>query len=216
MRLIGVIGVMFVFGGCTPGAVPPDAPTEPDGAPHGRGMFVMWNADPALPGIVTDHVTVSDASFQIEHLQLISDAGADSRTTRSRYQLEWSPTSTPSPESFPDAPVAVYQKISLDLRPSVELPYAYQIEGTWRDDGSGEVKPFKIVDPVELSSPIDCSVTLPAGGSVSIALEVDLKEALEGIDFRTVDDEDGVLVLRDGPLLADLHSRMAQAFKLDE
>lgn len=216
MRLIGVIGVMLASGGCHPGAAARDASPEPDGTAHSRGVFVLWTSDPALPGSVTDDLTVSDASFQIEHLQLISDAGADSRTTRSRYQLAWSASSTPPQESFPDAPVAVYQKISLDMRPVLEPPYAYRIEGMWRDDSTGETRPFEIIDSMALSIPIECSETLPPGGSVSIAIEVDLDDALEGLDFRSLPEENGVRVLREGQQLVDLHDRMAHAFQLDE
>jgi len=213
MRLIGV---MLVCVGChAGGTMQPDSAIVPDVPVSGLGVSVTWNADPALPGSVTDKITVSDASFQVDHLQLLSDAGADDRTTRSRYQLRWSSSMTPSNEMFPDAPVAVYQKISLDIRPGFPLPYAYQIEGTWRGDGE-ELKPFKIVDMSPLSIPIDCSVTLPAGGLGSIAIRVDLQDALNSIDFTHVSEQDGMLLLNGGLQLADFHDRMTHAFKLDD
>src|SRR5258705_6724640 len=119
------IGAMLVCVGChAGGTMQPDSAIEPDVPVPGLGMSVTWNAEPALPGSVTDRITVSDASFQIDHLQLLSDAGADDRTTRSRYQLHWSSSTTPSKEMFPDAPVAVYHRNSLDVRPGFPLPYA--------------------------------------------------------------------------------------------
>src|SRR4029078_2171100 len=127
MRLLGVL---LVVGGCHFGGGPGTSTAgsiEPDMSMPKSGMVLNWNASPALPGPVIDKVQVTDAIFQLEHLPLVSDTGADSRTTRSRYQLEWKAGTAPAQEMFPDAPVAVYQRISLDLRPDVQPPYAYQI-----------------------------------------------------------------------------------------
>jgi hypothetical protein len=212
MRLIGV---MLVCVGCheVGGTMPPDAAIDPDGPARSLGMYVTWNANPALPGDVTDKVTVTDVNFQLDHLQLVSDAGADERTTHSRYQLHWNAMMTPVREEFPDAPVAVYQKISLDMRPGFPLPFTYQIQGTWQDDGDN-ARPFKIIDVDQESIPIDCSVMLPAGGSVSIAIRVDLKDALNNINFKNIMPTNGVLVVG-GQQLMDFHDRLARAFKLD-
>ena len=210
------IGVMLVCLGCHAGGIlQPDSGIVPDGSGPGLGMSVIWDADPALPGSVTDRVTVTDADFQIDHLQLLSDAGADDRTIHSSYQLRWSASTTPSPEMFPDAPVAVYQKISLDLRPGFRAQYAYEIQGTWRDSDD-DLKPFKIVDTMGLSIPIECSVVLHAGDRASIEIRVDLRDALDNVDFAHVNEQDGVRLLAGGPQLADFHGRMMRAFKLEE
>jgi hypothetical protein len=215
MRLLGVL---LVVGGCHfeggPGTST-DGSMEPDMSMPKSGMVLNWNASPALPGPVIDKVQVTDAIFQLEHLQLVSDAGADSRTTRSRYQLEWKAGTAPAQEMFPDAPVAVYQRISLDLRPDVQPPYAYQILGTWHDED--EDKPFRIADPVLLEIPIDCSVSLPAGSSVSIDVRVDLRDALNAIDFKTLQEINGVLVLSTpGPMMMMFRNKLAKAFHSDD
>lgn len=193
----------------------PDSVTEPDGLAPSLGMSVTWDASPALPGSVTDKVAVTVASFQIDHLQLLSDAGADEHTTRSSYQLRWDSHMTPSKEVFPDAPVAVYQRISLDVRPGFQAPFAYEIDGTWREDGE-DPKPFKIIDTMALSIPIDCSVALPVGGMGSVAIRVDLRDALSNVDFTRVSEQDGVRLLAGGPELTNFHSRLTHAFKLDD
>jgi hypothetical protein len=214
MRLLGVL---LVVGGCDfqGSSGTPDGSMEPDMATPTSGMVVNWVASPALPGPVIDKVQVTDAIFQLEHLQLVSDAGADSRTTRSRYQLEWKAGTAPAQEMFPDAPVAVYQRISLDLRPDVQPPFAYQILGTWHDED--EDKPFRIADPVLLEIPIDCSVTLPAGSSVSIDVRVDLRDALNAIDFKTLQEINGVLVLSTpGPMMMMFRNKLAKAFHSDD
>jgi hypothetical protein len=214
MRLIGVL---LVVAGChfEGGTMSPDSATEPDVPPQGGlGVSLSWNASPALPGPVTDKVTVTDATFELERLQLVSDAGADGRTTRSRYQLVWNAAMTPPRESFPDAPVAVYQRISVDLRPDILPPSAYQIQGVWRDED--ELKPFRVADPAMLDIPIDCSVSLPAGGSVSIAVKVDLRDALNSIDFRTVPEINGVLLLSGGPQLGMFRNKLLRSFSSDD
>jgi hypothetical protein len=212
MRLIGV---MLVCVGCHgEGTMQPDSAVEPDGPATSLGMSVTWSTAPAVPGSVTDKVTVLDVNFQIDHLQLLSDAGADERTTRSHYQLRWDASMAPGQDTFPDAPAAVYQKISLDVRQGFPLPYAYQIQGLWRDEEEDEAKPFRIVDAAALSIPIACSVTLAAGGKVAIAIRLDLRDALNGVDWKNANEQDGKLTLS-GKQLGDFHDRLTHAFKLD-
>jgi hypothetical protein len=211
MRLIGVLLVLV---GChVEGMVTPDAVATPDGPPRSLGMTVTWNARPALPGMISDKVTVTDAVFQLEHLQLVSDAGADARTTHARLQLEWDGLGGPDADVFPDAPVARYQQILLDMRSDVHPPYAYQILGFWQDDD--DVRPFRIADPLVLDVPVPCDVTLPADGSVSVAVRINLRQALNGIDFKNLQSENGVLVLA-GPQLASVRDALLHhAFVLD-
>jgi hypothetical protein len=211
MRLIGVL--LVVVGCHVDTLVVPDAPTEPDGPPRLQGMFVTWNARPALPGPITDKITITDATFQLEHLQLVSDAGADNRTTRTRYQIAWSAGGAPAQEAFPNAPAAVYQRILLDMRANGLPPYAYDIRGTVRD-GDG-VRSFRITDKMMLEIPIDCSVALAAGGSVSLGIRVDLKDALDGINWKDAQNQDGMLMLTPAQLLG-VHTQLEHAFELDD
>jgi hypothetical protein len=214
MRLLGVLLVLV---GChAAGSVTPDASTEPDGPPRSLGMTVTWKAQPTLPGLVTDKVIVTDAVFQLEHLQLVSDAGADDRTTDTRLQLEWSALGAPSDEVFPDAPVARYQQILLDMRSDVHPPfaYAYQIQGVWQDGGN--TQPFRIADSAMLEIPISCDVMLQANSSMSVPIRLDLSKALNGIDFESLPMDDGVLVLGGGSQLSDLRDELIHsAFALD-
>ena len=211
MRLLGVL---LVVGCHFEGTETPDAVVPPDVGPPSHGMSLTWSASPALPGPITDKVTVTDASFQLEHLQLVSDAGADGRTTRSRYQLEWKAGSAPDPEMFPDAPIGNYQRVSLDLRPDVLPPFSYMIVGTVRtDDG---LKPFRIADTMQLDIPVDCSVMLPIGGATSIEIRLDLRDALNGVDFKNVQEIAGTLVLSGGPQMNGFRNKLIRAFSSDD
>jgi hypothetical protein len=212
MRLLGVL--LVVVGCHGPGSVTPDGSTEPDVPPRAQGLTVTWGARPSVPGAITDKITVTDAVFQLEHLQLVSDAGG---TTHSRLQLGWDSGGMPADEEFPEAPVAHYQQILLDMRSDARPPssYAYQIQGLWQDDDdSGS---FRIADPMTLEVPVACDVMLPASGSVTVAIRLDLRNVFNGIDFKNVKpDNNGVRVLTGGPLLLGVRDKlMHNAFVQD-
>jgi hypothetical protein len=78
------------------------------------------------------------------------------------------------------------------------------------------VRPFEIRDRVQLSVSLDCNATLPVAGSANLAIRVDLSNALNGIDFTQLEDEDSGLELRDGPELVAFRARLRDAFRLDD
>jgi hypothetical protein len=212
MRLLGVLPVLVGCHGA--GFVAPDASTEPDVPSRSQGLTVTWTARPGVPGVLSDKITVTDAVFQLEHLQLVSDAGG---TTHTRLQLAWGSDGMPPNEPFPEAPVAHYQQILLDMRSDARPPfsYAYQIEGTWQDDDDSG--PFRIADPMILEVPVACDVMLPASGTVTVAIRLDLRNALNGINFKNLMmDNNGVRVLSGGPQLAGVRDQlMHHAFVQD-
>lgn len=209
------IALLLLAVGChADNPVVPDAMLEPDTPPQQHGVSVTWHANPALPGPVTDRITVTEATFQLEHFQLLSDFGADNRTTRTRYQLAWNAAGAPEPEEFPEAPAGVYQRVLIDMRANGIPSYSYEIRGTWRD--GDELKPFRVVDRQQLEARIDCSANLPAGGSTDIALRLDLRNALGRVDWERVPkDGDGVLTLNGGMQLGTLHDDLEDAFEID-
>lgn len=213
MRLLGVLLVLVGCHGA--GSVAPDGSTEPDTPVRAQGMTVTWSAKPSVPGVITDKVTVTDAVFQLEHLQLLSDAGV---STHTRLQLAWGSAGRPADEEFPEAPAAHYQQILLDMRSDARPPfsYTYQIQGTWQDDDdSGQ---FRISDPMTLEVPIPCDVTPPAKGSATVAIRLDLRNALNGINFKNLPpDSSGVRVLLGGPQLTGLRDQLSHhTFVLDD
>ena len=205
------IGILLVFAGCDVGSTAQlDAPVRPDdGAQHGLGMFVRWHASPTLPGSLSDKLVVMEATFQLDHFQIVADAGS---VTRSKYLLTWNGGGPPQ-EEFPDAPPGVYSKVTLDMMGGSFGDYAYQIRGMWRDGGIP--KPFEIRDSTPLSISFNCNETLQAAGSAMIGIGVDLRDSLGQIDFKNVDEDDGVLEIHDGTELAGVRSRLLQAFTLD-
>jgi len=74
MRLLGVLLVLVGCHGA--GSVAPDASTKPDVPPQAQGLTVTWRARPNVPGMITDKITVTDAVFQLQHLQpFVCDTG---------------------------------------------------------------------------------------------------------------------------------------------
>jgi hypothetical protein len=216
------LGALMVFAACHPAGETPGVDASPDGTTGGSdgsqtalGMFVTWHADPALPGVITDKITVTDATFQLDHLQVVGDAGNDARTTHSKYLLSWDSQGKPSQEKFPDAPVGVYSKISLVMMTGSLGENSYEIHGTWTDINM-PTKQFEIRDRVTVSISIDCDKELPAAGMASIGIKLDLKDALNGIDFKLLENDDSGLELKEGPQLVEFRDRLKKSFKLDE
>lgn len=206
------LGPLLLLAGCHAASVQPDAAIDGDGGSPARGLFVAWHAKPMLPGAIAANLTVTEATFQVEHLQVISDAGSE-MTTHAKYQLRWNSDGRPMAEMFHDAPVAVYSRISLSLMRSASSEYSIEIKGVWNDDG--EEIPFEIEDDLPLNVMVDCDETLPAAGWASLAIEVDLRDAIGGINWKNVELDDGELELDSGPELAGFHERLRAAFRLD-
>jgi hypothetical protein len=216
------LGVLLVFAACHGESMAtPDAASTPDAGPHSLGMFVAWSAIPALPGDLTDRLTVSQASFQLSRFQIVGDAGpGDARTSHAKYALTWDSRGAPPRESFPDAPVGVYSKLTLDMMPS-SLAATYDIQGSWLQHnprgGGDTIMPFRIRDFQPLSLTYDCDQTVPVDGSATIAVSVALKDAVDSVQFDNLVDVGGVLVLTTGdPQMPGFRDRLARAFTIDD
>jgi hypothetical protein len=217
------LGVLLVFAACHSESVAsPDAASVPDAAPHSLGMFVAWSATPALPGALTDQLTVAQASFELARFQIVGDAGpGDARTSHAKFALIWDAYGTPPRESFPDAPVGVYSKLTLDMMPGTLAPYTYDIQGSWlqhNSRGGGDTLwPFRIRDFQSLSLSYDCDQTVPADGSATIAVNVALRDAIDNVQFDKLPNVGGILVLTTGDLqMPGFRDRLARAFTIDD
>jgi hypothetical protein len=181
MRLLGIF---VVLAGCqNGGSVMPDTPEGThDGQDPGLGMVVSWTAQPALPGPLTDKIIVSEATFQLNHFQVVADSG---NSMHSRYLLAWNSETAPSQEMFPNATAGLYSQASLDLGGTL-VSYAYRIRGVWTDDRGA--KPFVIADDVPLTVVLDCNKVLVAGGTADIVIKVDLRSPFGSVSKDLEDD----------------------------
>jgi hypothetical protein len=215
------IGVLLVIVGCHAdggGTAAPDAPAAPDDALMSKslGIFVPWHADPPLPGALDEHFTISSAAYAIAAFEVIGDAGpGDERTTHTQYSITWDASGAPVQETFPDAPVGMYSKVTVNMAGASFGEFSYQIQGTWRD--SGLTKPFNIVDYARLSTTFDCQQTLAAGGSATIPISIKLGDAMNAVDFRRLAVVDGVVQLAaPDPQLLVFRAALVAAFKVSD
>jgi hypothetical protein len=215
MRRFCLPTVFAMFAGChTGGVVGVDAPDGPgdDAAPQ-LGITISWRADPPVPGPLTDKITVSDATFQLDHLQVTADSGSTATTKRS--ELLWNASQMPRQDAFPSAPVGVYSRVSVAMIGGGLGEHTYEIHGTWTD--SGETTPFVIEDNMPLIFGMDCSATLTAGGRLTMRIDLDLKDAVNGINFKALARPgQGVIEIKGGPELMMFRERLKDAFKVED
>jgi hypothetical protein len=213
MRLVGV--TILAVAGCHTGMAPDaDAPIPTsDSNPHALGVFVPWSADPTLPGSLDDKHTVDDITFQLAHFQIISDsASGDNRTTHSHFLLKWDDSHQPQQDAFPDAPEGVYSKVTLDMFGNL-IDYAYEIHGTWKD--GEQIRRYKIHDRTPLEVSLDCNQTLAAAGSATIAITIDLRDAINSVDYKQLDVDNGVSELgTTDPQIVEFRDKLGKGFKV--
>lgn len=181
--------------------------------PGDPGIALVWRSQGTLPGIISPSVTVATASFAAHNIRLIGDAvSGDSRTTRNTVAVAWTAAGTPEPTLFPDAPTGLYSKVSFELDGKILDP-SYQITGTVLV--GGDSFPFVIsdLDEIEISQSTSCA--LAPGGKAEIDVVMDLEPALAGVDFSTVRNDSGTLVLdNQNSQLSAFRSRVHDAFKV--
>ena len=207
------IGFLLLMTACHEAGTPvTDGPTGTDVSTATPGLYVSWRANPLVPGALTDRLTVTDVTFFVDRFEVLSDVNEG--TSHSRYALTWTAGIKPSQEMFLDASPGVYSQVAITLGGGFSQR-AYEIRGTWRDN-SNTTRRFKIDDRLLLKTSLDLSETLTAGGIATIGIAVQLQEAIEGIDFRRLQEHDGELELETGDLqLNEFRGRLKTAFKLD-
>ena len=214
MRVFWLLVVLAGCPGLPPGGGGPDASDGPgDGKPQRGGLFVDWRVNPDVPGSISETLSVSGASLQVDHLVVSGDAGA---ATRERYMLAWSSDGAPGQEMFLDAQVGLYSQITLQLNGGRGFgDFAYEIHGTWTDDDTSLSTQFSVRDrmPVNVNLSFGQGKTLSAGGSLTLTIKVDLKDPIEHINFKGLAGS-GPIELT-GQDLVDFHNRLQNAFELD-
>jgi hypothetical protein len=193
-------------------ATPPADSGSPvsDGPAQSHGLSIAWHASPALPGPVRTDLIVTSATFKLARVQAVGDAGGDERTN---IDLTWAPrVPAPSPVELLSAPTGIYSKVTLDIDAGL-LDAAYQINGTC--NVAGTTRMFEIRDRDQLDIQINgFDQTLQPGGEATLVVDVDLKDALEGIDYEHLDDQGGTLVLdNNDPQMSNFRDHLKDAFK---
>jgi hypothetical protein len=205
-RLMSVLFVaVAACGGGDGGAMTglPDASSGADDAPGVsdaqafQGLTLAWNAMPVLPGSVSSIVTVTSVKFHVDKLEVISDAGDPTDTTRRDFDLLWTATS-PGPEaySFFSAPPAIYSKIRMNIDKGASNAPSVEILGTTTANGAAE--PFKITSIKKLDLEITgYNLMLHVGEAKMITCDVGVDAGLANISWGNLPTTSNVRTLDD-------------------
>jgi hypothetical protein len=209
MRLTGIIVVLVV--GCGPGSGAHDTPDgSVDGMQGGAGMFVDWNANPALPGALNDKVSATSVSFYLTHFQVVGDRGNPQGTGHDGYVLAWNDAGPPPQEMFGSAQDGEYSRVYIDMNE----PIAYDLRGVVRNQS--HATPFKVQDQNRLLIQLECKQTVISKMRTAFSIRVDLRNALTGLDFTKFSVDDGVLELKDDDEFKKLRASLMSAFKVED
>ena len=184
-----------------------DAPTSL------TGLLVSWTANPALPGELRPDLNVSSATFHLARLQVIGDNGQP--MIQSPFEIKWAASeggSNPPTIGFASAPSGLYSQITLNIdAPLVDT--CYEIFGTTKIAGVTEM--FHIHDRNALNVDIkNYNITLTPGGTVTAAIRLDLKDAIDSVDFSLLTVDNGYREMDTfDPQMDEFRDRLKTSFK---
>ncbi|MBA3465286.1 MAG: hypothetical protein H0T46_35470 [Deltaproteobacteria bacterium] len=215
MRLVIAIVLLSACGGGGTGGGDDtqvsDASASNDAPAPLHGLLVSWTSAPAVPGPIGNYTTVTSALFHVDRLQVIGDNGQP--MSNIPFDLEWKAQGeNPATVSFFDAPPGLYSQVNLEIDAAVGTP-SYVIRGTVRV--SGDTKVFVIEDRGSIRVDVrGFAVTLPPGGDATVPVRLDLKPALDTVDWSRVTEDDGVLELDESSSQIDgFRDKLDDAFK---
>ena len=189
-----------------------DASASSDAAAQLQGLLVTWDSGPGkIPGMIDPDLTVTSALFHVDHLQVIGDNGQP--MTNTAFDLGWQAMGeNPATVSFFNAPAGLYSQLNIEIDAAVGSP-SYVISGTVRI--SGDVKPFRIEDRGSMDIDVKgYMVTLPPGGDATLPVRLDLKPALDAVNWGQVNEDQGVRVLTEsGSQIDEFRDKLDDAFK---
>ncbi|MBL0218628.1 MAG: hypothetical protein IPQ07_32710 [Myxococcales bacterium] len=217
MRVAAVLLALAAGCGGDGGTNVGDAGTSSDASSSGdasslHGLLVTWTANPALPGTLKTDLTVTSATFHIARLQVIGDNGQP--MTTSPFAISWKIEGGGDPGivAFPSAPSGLYSQVTLHIDEPL-LNTSYEITGTAKV--GGVTRTFQIHDRNSLNIDVkDFNVSLAPGGDATVPIRLDLKDAIDSIQFDQLNEENGVLELdTTDPQMENFREKLEQAFK---
>ena len=195
----------------------------PDAPVGSAGLVLEFRGLPALPAALGGDfdAELDEVRLDLEDVRAVGDAApGDERTSRDELRLEWrggassgeggddEPQNEPVVVTFDQAPPGLYSRLFAEL-------VAYQIEGTVVVAEGGE-RDFEIDDSPSTGIAISISlggVTLEAGETRRIIVEVSCADAVLDTPWDQVEEDEGELVVEDGsPQVAAVREAMQAAF----
>lgn len=191
--------------GCDP-TPPPDADAG-DGGVTG-GIELRWTAI----GIDTPQSAsdIDELHLELRDLQVVGDA-SPTTTHRDRATIELSSGGEPVTR-FENAPPGRYSSIEFTLERPDDEEAAWALEGRVEIDGVRH--PFEIEDDQSTTVSVALpGLSLSAGETAVVSVEVDAARLLDGIDWDAVPrEEDEIHLTGDSPQVAVIRERLRVGF----
>ena len=194
-----------------------DATTSNDSSSSGdasslHGLLVSWTANPTLPGTLKTDLTVTSATFHIARLQVIGDNAQPMTTSPLAISWKVEGGGDPAIVAFSAAPSGLYSQVTLHIDEAL-LGNCYEIDGTAKV--AGVTRSFHIHDRNSLDVDVkNFNVSLSPGGDATVPIRLDLKDAIDSIQFDQLNEENGVLELdTSDPQMENFRDKLEQAFK---
>ncbi|NVB82891.1 MAG: hypothetical protein HOV81_31225 [Kofleriaceae bacterium] len=208
IRCVVVAGLLY---GCGPG----DTVTPVDGAGSSgtAALSIQWKAVPGdWPGDINSSVTIDEARFSFDNLRVIGDAGpGDPRTTETTFEVRWDSGTTPASIDFDNAPIGLYSQLSLQIAGRDLSKNSYELRGTV---DIGDRMEFRIEDKLPMPIALSIDKMLMPNKTATVELEIDFVHALSGVDFETMDVDNGRLELNEtDPEIIGFRKKLVESFK---
>jgi hypothetical protein len=192
----------------------PGDPATPDGPVGAGGLVVQWESTPASwPAQLGDGVVLDRASFAVDNLRVIGDAGpGDPRTTASNLDVRWDSNTQPAAITLPEAPSGLYSQLSLLIDGQL-TERSYELRGEAMIGDSSVDLRIRDDDPLAFTHVID--QTLAPGGGVTITVRVKFAHALDALDLPALV-EDGRIDLQTGdPAMVLFRAKLIESFEVE-
>jgi len=186
---------------------------DPDASGGGTGgLVVQWASTPeSWPGDVDNGATIERASFALDSLRVVGDAGpGDPRTTASGFMVRWDENTVPSAVMFADAPSGLYSQISMAIDGHTTTE-TFELRGHVNIDGTDYEYGIDGDAPLTATIQIEEMLTPPA--TATVRLRIDFKKALGSLDFKTLPVDGGRIELDDSdPEMVDFRKKLVESF----
>jgi hypothetical protein len=188
---------------------------DDDGGGGTSGLNVVWTSTPGvIPGMVRDGLTLETVKFRVDNLRVIGDAGpGDTRTAKMSFDVKWDTSHQPETVQFEDAPSGHYSTLSVQIDGHI-IDNSYELGG--HVTLGTTVWEYEIQDRNVLDVSLAVGKTLDPGGGATVKLQVSFADALNSLDFASLDTDDGKITL--GTLdsgITAFRDKLLQGFSID-
>lgn len=215
MSRVTLVLVSMLLAACGPGGIEPDAGVQPDGVGDPSGLELRWTASGL--GEPVGPVVLDRLRLELRDLRVIGDAAPEA-TYRASQQIELQLGGvTEQVTRFTDAPPGRYSAFEFSIDRPGDGERAWELRGECEIDG--EIYDLDIEDDemTAISLPFVPNLTLSAGETGVITLEIDVAMIVQGVDWDSQAPDGGDETLSiddDSPLLPGMRQRLRGGIRI--